>query len=386
MYLLLSSAIENLGDFLIYERGKHLINTILPNYQFIEGKSLTSLKSQFSLEDLRKVKGIIIPGGPGIRIDMYPKIYPLFPELFDLNIPIFFLGIGSKFYPGSYSNSRNVKFLAESRNLLEYLKERKIKIGVRDQLSLKLLEMNGFKNSVFNGCPAWYDYASFGKSMINPKKIQKIIFSTPANSLHIDQSKKLLLKLKNHFKTSEIVVVFNHGIKNNKPFQELNYNEKVNVTLADFALENDFKIIDTSADLNHFKIYDEGDIHVGYRVHGHIYFLSKRKPSFLVAEDSRGTGVLDSLGGVGCIAWTPFAVFLSRFRRIWKIFYHFTKKIQFSNSNLLVSKKTPNQLMALISYEIENGFKSFKGIPKRIDTIYEEKMKKYILSIPKWTD
>ncbi len=45
------------------------------------------------------------------------------------------------------------------------------------------------------------------------------------------------------------------------------------------------------------------DLHIGYRVHTNIYFLSHRKPSILITEDSRGKGLLDTLGCVGAIGY-----------------------------------------------------------------------------------
>ena len=40
-------------------------------------------------------------------------------------------------------------------------------------------------------------------------------------------------------------------------------------------------------------------MHVGYRVHAHLYCLSHSTPSYLIAEDSRGLGMLEALGELG---------------------------------------------------------------------------------------
>ena len=38
---------------------------------------------------------------------------------------------------------------------------------------------------------------------------------------------------------------------------------------------------------------------MGYRVHAHLYCLSHATPSYLIAEDTRGLGVLETLGPLG---------------------------------------------------------------------------------------
>ena len=56
---------------------------------------------------------------------------------------------------------------------------------------------------------------------------------------------------------------------------------------------------DISGSASGFAVYDDVSLHVGYRVHAHLYCLSRSTPSYLVAEDSRGIGVLQTLGDLG---------------------------------------------------------------------------------------
>jgi len=44
------------------------------------------------------------------------------------------------------------------------------------------------------------------------------------------------------------------------------------------------------------RVYEDFDLHIGYRVHAHLYFLSRRIPSILLSEDVRGSGQAKSLG------------------------------------------------------------------------------------------
>ena len=64
--------------------------------------------------------------------------------------------------------------------------------------------------------------------------------------------------------------------------------------------QNQIKIqyeIDTiSGSSEGFQQYETCDLHIGFRVHAHIYNLSMGTPSILINEDARGNGVNDALG------------------------------------------------------------------------------------------
>lgn len=53
---------------------------------------------------------------------------------------------------------------------------------------------------------------------------------------------------------------------------------------------------DLSYSCEGFSAYNECDLHVGFRVHAHIYNLSQRIPSVLIEEDGRGWGAVEALG------------------------------------------------------------------------------------------
>ena len=55
-------------------------------------------------------------------------------------------------------------------------------------------------------------------------------------------------------------------------------------------------IVDITGSVEGFKVYDDCDLHIGFRVHAHIYNLSNRHLSILIEEDGRGAGVNEALG------------------------------------------------------------------------------------------
>ena len=55
------------------------------------------------------------------------------------------------------------------------------------------------------------------------------------------------------------------------------------------------QIKDISYNLDKMNFYEKMDFHIGYRVHAHLYFLSRRIPTVLINEDGRGTGMVKTL-------------------------------------------------------------------------------------------
>lgn len=384
MYLILTRALRNVGDFLIYSRGVSLIRQYKPNKEIIEGKAWIPLKDQFELEFIKKIDAIIIPGGPGVRYNLYPEIYPLLPEIFFLKIPVIFLGIGSKFYPGTDRFMKKIKLSGESKKLLHHIESLGYFVGVRDELSKKILLNNGIKKVSLNGCPAWYDLDYIGKSMKKPEKINKILFTTPATLIHYKQAQKIIEKLRQSFPTSEILVTFHSGIKNGSKDKFGKTQSKLNVELEKCAKKFQCETVDASSDIDVLESYNSIDLHIGYRVHAHIYFLSHRKPTFLISEDSRGSGVLETLGGVGFPAWSNFALICSSNKLLlfmWKIFQRLFGPNSWL-SQLKVNKKISNKCISAINDELSSNFSSYDNIPNKIDSNLKKKMMIFINNLP----
>jgi len=66
--------------------------------------------------------------------------------------------------------------------------------------------------------------------------------------------------------------------------------------LCDKLCKGGINYCDISYSHEGMEIYDTCDLHIGFRVHAHIYNLSHRHRSLLIEEDNRGAGVNDALG------------------------------------------------------------------------------------------
>lgn len=360
-----------------------MVNRFKPNTKIIEINAWKPLMEQININTLKKAKAIIIPGGPALRKDLFPQIYPVPSIVFKNNIPIIFLGIGAKVYPGTIQKLKKLKLSKSAIKFLKYSIDHGYSIGVRDILSKNLLLENGIEDVVVNGCPAWYDLEYIGKNLKKPPEIRKIAFSTPASPLCFNQAKKIIKKLRNEFPKASITVSFHKGIyfDGGRASKRLT---NLNKDLATFSLRMGCEILDSSKNLNTLRLYDNSDLHVGYRVHGHLYVLSHRKPSFLIAEDSRGTGALMTLGGLGIPIWSKFADKLSTNKIIWNVILYWLKIIgpHFPISSLVSNQFVPKLILKMIKSELDNGFKSFEKIPETIDKTFENRMKKFIKSLP----
>ncbi|MCK4709824.1 MAG: hypothetical protein KAU21_14490, partial [Gammaproteobacteria bacterium] len=104
---------------------------------------------------------------------------------------------------------------------------------------------------------------------------------------------KLMTILRNTFPNAEIICSFHRGIlpdkhtglKRSIAYLRMTYDAK----------KLGFKVVDTSFSLKKIGFYKDTDLHVGYRVHAHLDFISRRKPSVLINEDGRGLGMVESM-------------------------------------------------------------------------------------------
>jgi hypothetical protein len=100
--------------------------------------------------------------------------------------------------------------------------------------------------------------------------------------------------LRSRYKDVERVCVFHRGLRADRFTRR---RESVaNRSLAAAASALGFKVVDAAFDLQRIDFYKEADLHVGYRVHAHLAFLSYRRPSLLICEDGRGLGQAETLG------------------------------------------------------------------------------------------
>lgn len=315
-YTLFHGAKKNVGDYLIRNRAKKLLfeYTDLEEADLLE---LEMVRKDISEEELLRVQetdAVIIAGGPAYASGNFASIYPSLNDVLDEGVPVYPLGPGWK---GTDEDS--YEFTSESLELLERIHERIEFSGVRDLPTKRVLEKHGIANVKLVGCPAWYDLESLGKPFEKPSTIDSIAISTavPRSRYYRKQFRYLLRRVSEEFPDADLYCSFHRGISydDHTPFIR-------SLHLRRFKYEADkrgYTVINPAYEPEKLGQYRDIDLHIGYRVHGHISFLAIRHPSYLFQVDGRGTGVSESLSAPVISPHLIEARTKDRLKRYWTI-------------------------------------------------------------------
>jgi hypothetical protein len=160
---------------------------------------------------------------------------------------------------------------------------------------MRVLQKHGISNIKLVGCPAWYDFEALGLSFEKPSTIKSIAISTvvPRWRYHRKQFRYLLRRIRNEFPETILYCSFHRGI-----FHDNHTSFIRSIHLRRFkriANKQEYIVLNPAFIPKKLEEYRDIDLHIGYRVHGHIYFFAMRHPSYLLQIDGRGAGVSESL-------------------------------------------------------------------------------------------
>jgi hypothetical protein len=365
-YTLLMRAKKNIGDFLIFDKAHKLLSFYKKSEEHVVYNAWEPLDDY--IDAINDTKAVIICGGPGIKKNFYPGIYPLTKNIDDIKVPIILFGTGWSGLPGTDNDIKNYMFSDSSLNTLKKISSSFNYISCRDYNTVKLLSNNGFTNAIMTGGPAWYDLRYISKPFIIPKTIKKIVFTPAQNEIYYQQTVEIMEMLRTTFPNATLYCSFHRGLNADKytSKEEAARLERMNKV----GLRLGYDIVNAAYDLENIRFYEECDLHVGYRLHGHINFLSLRKPSFLLHEDSRGRGFSEAIGLPGIQAWEHGVLGNRSF---------IPEKIR--KRMVRANIRAPNKLKNYLTEEVGNGFMSFKNLHEEFQKHFET-MKRFILEIP----
>lgn len=283
---LIHGAILNAGDFLIKERAKQCLQNCIEDVDITEYYRNYGLDK--SIDEINQNDIAILAGGPGYT-DIFLKIL-ISQRINDVRIPIAIMGMGQYFgYSGLNATSLyQYSFEEECADFLKRCMKDTGALGCRGYISANVLRNNGCEDVIMTGCPAWYDYEYLNQTHYNGKAlngVQKICISDCANKEYTWQVIELAKYIRSFFGNKEIVYVLHKG-SDNLPLTELPEFTKLGIRIVDIS----------GRGTEGFSVYDDCDLHIGYRVHSHIYNLAKRKLSILIEEDLRGGELNQALG------------------------------------------------------------------------------------------
>ena len=292
--LVLSTAVKNAGDYLITSRTEELLKKILQNVEIDE----LPISNHYddSIEKLNSYSAIIIPGGP-VSVREYPNAVPLCSNLDAIKVPL--IGIGLGWY-GTTSLPMSIYHYIYTESTQKYLHQMEKSIGIacRDWYTVRSMKNCNIHHISMTGCPAWYNLQYIDSLKLpnpNASLPRKISISDPAEGVNgLRMVESLIEYLIKRYPNSDIHFVFHRGIKADKNTGEKAGN--INMKIEAYLKDKNIQIHDISYSADGMKIYDDCDLHVGFRVHAHIYQLSHGGISVLIEEDGRGAGVNHALG------------------------------------------------------------------------------------------
>lgn len=303
--MILTGSKNNAGDFLIKHRAKKLFEAIRPDREIIDFNAWEPINKK-KLDVINQSKCLILMGGPALQKNMYPGIYKLTENVDEIKVPITTMGIGWKSPRGNWKDTYDYPLSDTTLKLLDRIKSDGLKSSVRDFPTLNALGFKGYDNFLMTGCPAYYDLEQIEKEFKFPQEIKKVAFSLGVsfiNSPSMEQQiKTQILSLRERFKANDFEVVFHHSLDKIKFMQAhgsaLKHNQRHN-EFADWLTKQNIRFVDISGSAeNLINYYSKVDLHIGYRVHAHIFMSSIKKLSLLISEDGRAKGSQSAINGM----------------------------------------------------------------------------------------
>ena len=369
-FVILSGAYINAGDYLIVQRTKELIKNKFPKCELKIYNRNEDLSDK--LEEINKSDGLIIAGGPAYTAEMYPKTIKLVENLNEIKTKIYTIGVG---WYGKNTTAKfmyNYKFNNKTKLLLDRISRDSYNLACRDFYTVQSLYINGYKNTIMTGCPAWYNlnYINLIDFRKQSNTIKEICISDPAKKENFVSVIRLVNFLKRKYDNPKINFVLhrNEGNTYQKLIQKLK--------------KMDVNIVDITGGYEGFEVYNNCDLHIGFRVHAHIYNLSIRNRSILIEEDGRGAGVNSSLGLINIKAYIDKNHSTYKSNIISKIIREI-EKILFRKGKYSVNKNLINDIDNYLNILENNNYSHikiafrnmkyyYKNMEKQLDCLKKE--------------
>lgn len=283
MLVTITGAYKNAGDHLIGLRARKLLS------QFVDEEIVNlDRKRPLDYELINSAQALVLTGGPALQPNIYPGIYDL--DLSRVTVPVVGLGLGWKAALGK--SPEDFSFNERSEEFLQQLKGSLI--STRDDSSRELLKLKGFENLMMTGCPAWYDLEKIESTYATPSEIRSLVISTPA--VPTKQLLSLAKAVSKKYPSAKKVLLFQAGFESTHSTKSDRYTTEFKKLRFRLRLTG-WRSVSAESDAERMmSVLSAADLHIGYRVHSHLFMLSQRKLSVLIAEDARGESQNKTLG------------------------------------------------------------------------------------------
>lgn len=377
-YVILTGSKNNAGDFLIKYRAKRLFKKIRIDRDVVDLDAWKEFDAK-TLALVNNAKALILMGGPSLQYNMRPFIYKMTEDLANIKVPIISMGIGWKSTSGNWEDTYDYPMNEQSVKLLDRINDSGYLSSVRDYHTLNSIRFKGFDNFLMTGCPAYYDLDYLG-SKPQISKIKKVGFSLGVSFIESKSMEALMkdniLKIKEYYSDCEFDVLFHHSL-DSKEYLASDHSKlgrlKKHQEFSYWLKSQNINFVDISGSAeNLINYYSNVDLHIGYRVHAHIFMNSMSKFSVLISEDGRAKGVKEVIGGIVLDGYLNFKAGF-----VHKALNKLTRHYDRFCSNINLTK----EIIDNIEYENKIGYKRIKNSRKTIDSNYKI-MKEFLEQLP----
>ncbi len=282
----ITGAFKNAGDHLIGNRARQLL-TANTDHEVIDLNRRLITDDSYAL--MNKAAAVLLTGGPAYQQAIFPNVYDL--DLSRIEVPVVAYGLGWKGKLGQAPE--DFRFTPEAEHFVKGIHSNGLISSARDNLTVQMLGASGVNNVLMTGCPAWYNELKITTDF-ESKPIESLVFSMPA--VIQDSTLPVLKFLSRKFPKAKKYLAFNAGevsTRSKNAAEITKWNKKISFRAKLLG----FEAVSYESNFQKFVQIQSGvDLHVGFRVHSHIFSLSERIASVLIAEDSRGVGQLQAMG------------------------------------------------------------------------------------------
>lgn len=288
---------------------------------------------------------------------MHKVEYPYLNDVARSGVPFSVISAGTDLEVSSSSIYSG--FSDETVRLLREVNDKSKVFTTRGSLTQTLCMRIGLDRAEFSGDIAFFSDSSCSASFERARPIRRIVVSDPHRpKVYMPALSTLVRGLQDLFPDAGITIA-QHG---------------VGLAVEEFCKANSvgsaqiYKNPESGLD-----IYEDADMHVGFRVHAHVSALKRGKYSYLLEQDGRGCDYGLTLGRKVSVPNYSFGAPVRSVKSGLKMLFQgdFLRKPTASVAPAL-------QLLSLISSDRENGFERFMGFDKEIKS-YSEMAERAIL-------
>lgn len=282
---------QNVGDGFILIAIKKLLRPFEAEFEFSTRRSLTADE----IEKINSTKALIIAGANQLN-----DKYTIFPganldSIRQIKVPIIFMGVGYSGFDDQNSKMSNLthSLLIEAHKTVEFSSWRCLRTMA--YLNKNIPEIKG--KILMTGCPVIYGDELLGGKPFS-SGLGRVAVSITERGRWFSREKSTIDFVARKYGGSELFLVLHQdlatgglremlsGLKNLQPPASI---------IRWYAKLRGFKILVPKTAEECQDFYNTCDLHIGSRVHAHLYCLGASKRSFLTYVDDRAISFADYL-------------------------------------------------------------------------------------------